>query len=65
MEFIKCDVCNSVFDYCFNIDNQQAVCCASVLFVKDTQAYIISHYGYSFDTSRVLVNRQSPLQQRQ
>lgn len=65
MEFVKCDVCNTVFNDCFSAETNQAVGCASDLYVKEEQTYILSHYGSSFDTSRFLVTRQSPLHQRQ
>ena len=65
MESVKCDVCNTVFNDCFSAETNQAVGCASDLYVKEEQTYILSHYGSSFDTSRFLVTRQSPLHQRQ
>lgn len=65
MESIKCDVCNTVFNDCFSAETNQAGGCASDLYVKENQTYILSHYGSSFDTIRFLVSRQSPLHQRQ
>lgn len=65
MESVKCDVCNTAFNDCFSAETNQAFGCASDLFIKENQTYILSHYGSSFDTLRFLVLRQSPLHQRQ
>lgn len=65
MESVKCDVCNTVFNDCFSAETNQAVGCASDLYVKEDQTYIECNYGSGFDTLRFLVTRQSPLHQRQ
>ena len=65
MESVNCDVCNTVFNDCFSAETNQAYGCASDLYTKENQTYILSHYGSSFDTTRFLVTRQSPLHQRQ
>lgn len=65
MESIKCDVCDTVYNDCFNFETNQAYGCASDLFVQEEQTYILSHYGSSFDILRFLVARTSPLHQRQ
>lgn len=65
MEFVKCDVCNAVFNDCFSAETNQAYGCASDFYTKETQTYILSHYGSSFDTTRFLVTRLSPLHQQQ
>lgn len=65
MESIKCDVCENAFTDCFSFETNQAFGCASDLFVQEEQTYILSHYGSSFDTTRFLVARTSPLHQRQ
>lgn len=65
MESIKCDVCDTVYNDCFSFETNQAYGCASDLFVQEEQTYILSHYGSSFDTTRFLVARHSPLHQRQ
>lgn len=65
MESVKCDVCLTVFDDCFSVETNQAYGCASDFYTKENQTYILSNYGSSFDTSRFLVTRQSPLHQQQ
>lgn len=65
MESVKCNICNTVFNDCFSAETYQAFGCASDLYVNKEQNYIISNYGSSFDTTRFLVDRESPLQQRQ
>lgn len=65
MESIKCDVCESAFNDCFSFETNQALGCASDLFVEKKQTYILSHYGSRFDTTRFFVSPQSSLQDRQ
>jgi hypothetical protein len=65
MKLVKCDICNTVFNDCFSAETNQAYGCASDLYIKENETYILSHYGSSFDTIRFLVTKKSLLYQRQ